>query len=50
MWIRFAKLGSKFKLIPEVLCIYLDHNETVSKRNHELHFDEKSKLYKKYNG
>ena len=50
MWIRFAKLGSKFKLIPEVLCVYLDHNETISKRNHKIHFGEKELLNKKYNG
>ena len=47
MWIRFAKSGSKFKLIPEVLCVYLDHNETISKRNHKIHFGEKELLNKK---
>jgi hypothetical protein len=30
MWIRFAKKGAKFKLIPEILCIYFDHEKTVS--------------------
>jgi hypothetical protein len=48
MWIRFAKSGSKFKLIPEVLCVYLDHNETISRRNHEIQNIEKIKLTKKY--
>lgn len=48
MWIRFAKNGSKFKLIPEVLCIYLDHNDTVSKSDSGLIDDQKVKLYKKY--
>lgn len=48
MWIRFAKAGAKFKLIPEVLCIYLDHNETVSKRQLDKVNNEKSRLYKKY--
>lgn len=30
MWIRMAKNNMKFRLIPEVLCIYVDHNSTVS--------------------
>jgi hypothetical protein len=33
MWIRFAKTGAKFKLIPHVLCMYYDHEKTVSKIN-----------------
>jgi hypothetical protein len=48
MWIRFAKSGSKFKLIPEVLCIYLDHNNTVSKTQQDKVTAEKERLYKKY--
>ena len=48
MWIRFAKLGSKFKLIPEVLCIYLDHNNTVSKRKQDKAVLEKQNLIQKY--
>lgn len=48
MWIRFAVNGAKFKLIPEVLCIYLDHNETVSQRQAEKATSEKSRLVEKY--
>ena len=48
MWIRFAKEGYKFKLIPEVLCIYLDHNQTVSQRQHDKVNKEKERLQKKY--
>lgn len=48
MWIRFAKNGAKFKLIPEVLCIYLDHENTVSKTNNEKVEAEKIRLSKKY--
>lgn len=33
MWIRFAKNKAKFKLIPEILCLYFDHEKTVSKIN-----------------
>ena len=49
MWIRFAKLAnSKFKLIPEVLCIYRDHPNTVSKVQSNKVKKEKESLYKKY--
>ncbi len=48
MWIRFAKAGAKFKLIPEVLCIYLDHDQTVSKTQQDKVNLEKSRLYKKH--
>jgi hypothetical protein len=48
MWIRFAKNGSTFKLIPEVLCIYLDHSNTVSNSNNSSIDEQKIKLYKKY--
>jgi hypothetical protein len=50
MWIRFAKAGFKFKLIPEVLCIYLDHNQTISQRQHNKLNEEKQRLGKKYYG
>lgn len=30
MWIRFAKNGYKFKLIPEILCIFTIHNNNAS--------------------
>jgi len=48
MWVRFAKAGAKFKLIPEVLCIYLDHDETVSKLQLDKAKDQKLKLIEKY--
>jgi hypothetical protein len=48
MWIRFAKAGSKFKLIPEILCLYLDHNQTISQRQHDKTSNEKHQLYEKY--
>ena len=48
MWIRFAMNGSKFKLIPEVLCIYLDHDQTVSKKQVLKIEEEKIRLTKKY--
>ena len=48
MWIRFAKSGAKFKLIPEVLCIYLDHDNTVSQTNLSKVELEKQRLYEKY--
>lgn len=49
MWIRFAKAGFIFKLIPLPLCIYLDHQNTVSKIQSDRVNDEKYRLYKKYN-
>jgi len=48
MWIRFAKEGAKFKLIPAVLCIYLDHDNTVSQTNLNKVETEKQQLYEKY--
>jgi hypothetical protein len=48
MWIRFAKSGAKFKLIPEVLCIYLDHDNTVSQTNLNKVELEKQRLYEKH--
>jgi hypothetical protein len=48
MWIRFAKADAKFKLIPEVLCIYLDHDETVSKVQMDKAENQKLKLIQKY--
>lgn len=48
MWIRMSRMGLKFKLVPHVLCIYVDHNNTVSKRgNRELEY-QKEKLFKQY--
>jgi hypothetical protein len=48
MWVRFASTGAKFKLIPEVLCIYLDHPTTVSRRNNDRLAAEKTNLIGKY--
>lgn len=48
MWIRFAEAGAKFRLIPEILCIYLDHQSTISQRQLDKAAIEKQKLYKKY--
>lgn len=48
MWIRFAKSGAKFKLIPEPLCIYLSHGDTVSNRQQNKVLEEKQRLFKKY--
>ena len=48
MWIRFAKNGAKFKLVPEVLCLYLDHSNTVSQRQQGEVNQEKQRLYEKY--
>jgi hypothetical protein len=48
MWIRFAKNGFKFKLIPAALCIYLDHDDTVSKSNSDLINYQKHKIYERH--
>jgi hypothetical protein len=48
MWIRFAKAEAKFKLLPEVLCIYLDHQNTVSKKQEDKVQEEKQRLFQKY--
>lgn len=48
MWVRFATTGAKFKLIPEVLCIYLDHETTVSRRQSSKVQNEQSHLKQKY--
>ncbi len=49
MWIRFAFIAkAKFKLIPEVLCIYLDHKNTVSQRQSNKVQSEKERLHTKY--
>jgi GT2 family glycosyltransferase len=50
MWIRMAANGYKFKLIPQILCIYLNHDETISNNNFKNNYDQiqKIKLYEKY--
>jgi hypothetical protein len=47
MWIRMSKMGLKFKLIPHVLCIYVDHDDTVSKSSNEKLEEQKMRLSKK---
>lgn len=49
MWIRMSKQGLKMKLIPYVLCIYVDHNETVSKSSGTMIEEQKIKLIRQYN-
>lgn len=48
MWSRFAKAGAKFKLIPEVFAIYLDHPNTVSRESNEKLEEQKSKLINQF--
>jgi hypothetical protein len=48
MWIRFAQSGAIFKLIPYPLCLYLDHQNTVSKTQQTKVYDEKVRLFQKY--
>lgn len=48
MWIRFANANAKFKLIPQPLCLYLEHKDTVSQRNSHKVEAEKQKLRIKY--
>jgi GT2 family glycosyltransferase len=50
MWIRMAESGYRFKLIPEILCIYLDHQETVSNLSHRdrIVLDQNKRLIEKY--
>lgn len=48
MWIRFANASFVFKLIPIVLCIYLDHPNTISTRQLDKSKNEKILLNKIY--
>ena len=48
MWIRFAVNGAQFKLLPTVLCIYLDHDSTVSKIQSKKVETQRQNLIKKY--
>ena len=48
MWIRMSKQGLKMKLIPHVLCIYVDHGETVSKSSNTKVDEQKIKLIAQY--
>lgn len=49
MWIRMSRMGLKFKLIPHVLCIYVDHQDTVSKSSNTKLEEQKIKLIQQYN-
>lgn len=48
MWIRFAKFGCKFKLIPEILCLYGDHPNTISNLDNDKVNNQKQILYNTY--
>lgn len=48
MWIRMAANGLKFKLLPYVLCIYIDHPDTVSKSDNSKLDTQKNNLMKQY--
>jgi hypothetical protein len=48
MWIRMAANGMRFKLLPYVLCIYVDHNDTVSRSNNTNLEQQKEKLLKQF--
>lgn len=48
MWIRFSNAGFVFKLIPLVLCIYLDHQNTLSTRQLDKARNEKILLNNLY--
>ena len=48
MWTRMSKMGLKFKLIPHILCIYVDHENTVSNSSSEKLRDQQLKLKEKY--
>lgn len=51
MWIRMASRGSKFKLVPELLCIFYENPSSVSNRMAESREKvEKSLLYSEYEG
>ncbi len=49
MWIRMSRMGLKFKLVPHVLCIYVDHESTVSKSSKREVQEQKNNLIKQYN-
>lgn len=48
MWIRMAKYGLKFKLIPYALCIYVSHEDTVSNSDNNKLEKQKQRLYNQY--
>tara|TARA_R110000868_G_scaffold172996_2_gene409014 strand:- start:149 stop:2539 length:2391 start_codon:yes stop_codon:yes gene_type:complete len=48
MWLRMSRMGLKFKLIPHVLCIYVDHNDTVSNSSNIELENQKKQLANQY--
>lgn len=48
MWLRMSRSGLKFRLIPNVLCIYIDHDNTISKTNNSKLEEQKLKLKNQY--
>lgn len=49
MWIRMANNGSKFKLIPEPLCLFFESPNSVSNKHHKIREEiEKPRLYNQY--
>ena len=51
MWVRMAANGSKFKLIPEILCMFFENQNSVSNRLAESRETiEKQNLYNQYVG
>ena len=48
MWIRMSVNGLKMRLVPHTLCIYVDHNDTVSKSSNVKLEEQKLKLAKQY--
>jgi hypothetical protein len=49
MWVRMSKDGLIMKLIPQPLCIYVDHSDTVSNSDGSKTEEQKKKLKEKYN-
>ena len=48
MWVRMAKNGLTFKLLPYVLGVYVDHKDTVSKSSEEKVEQQKQNLRRQY--
>lgn len=48
MWWRMSRMGLKFKLIPHVLCIYVEHQDTVSNSDNTKLESQKAKLIQQY--
>lgn len=48
MWVRMAKNGMKFKLLPYSLGVYVDHDNTISKSDNDKANAQKNKLQQQY--